>query len=426
MIHPGWLAGIAILLWATGLLPEFLTALLFFAALMILHAAPPEIVFSGFLSAAFWLVLSGFILGAAVKKVGLADRIAISLIERMSGSWTAMVFGVVALTYGLAFVMPSNMGRVTLLMPIVMALADRAGLPKDSRGRHGLALAVGFGTYELSGSILPANVPNLILTGAVEKNYGLHFSYLPYLLLHAPILGILRGAIIAGLIAFLFPEKINRVSSQARVEPLSAQEWRLAILLLVTLAFWMTDSLHGIQPAWVGLAAACFCLLPRVGFLNSDEFAAGVNVRTCVYVAGVLSLATVVAWSGLGDRIGQIIIPWLPIDPNHPARSFGSIVLLGNVIAFGVASNGLPAVFTPLAQALADHSGLALTTVLMAQVISYSTALLPYQAAPIVVAMGMEKVPMRDGVKCCLIIGAITLLVLMPLDYLWFRLLGWR
>ena len=38
---PSIIVGITILLWATSLLPEFMTALLFFAAAMIAKIAPP-------------------------------------------------------------------------------------------------------------------------------------------------------------------------------------------------------------------------------------------------------------------------------------------------------------------------------------------------------------------------------------------------
>jgi di/tricarboxylate transporter len=50
---------------------------------------------------------------------------------------------------------------------------------------------------------------------------------------------------------------------------------------------------------------------------------------------------------------------------------------------------------------------------------------LPYQASPIVVAMGMGGVPARDGLRLCLALAAITLVFLVPLDYAWFALLGW-
>lgn len=411
-------------LWATARLPEYLVALLFFAATAVLNLAPPDVLFSGFASAAFWLVLSGFILGVAIRKVGLADRIARSLAGRLTGSWPRMVGGVVLLTYALAFVMPSNMGRIALLMPIVLALADRAGLAEGSRGRTALALAVGLGTFQLSASILPANVPNLVMSGAAESAYGIHLSYLPYLVLHAPVLGLLKGLALTACLCLLFPAKPCTVLRIEPSEPLSPAEKRLGALLLATLALWMADAVHGISPAWIGLSAACICLLPRIGFLTGDEFATGVNIRTCIYVAGILGLTALVNHSGLGTAMGNWLLHLLPLDPASPARSFGALIALSSALSFTVTANGVPALFTPLAKSMAEASGLPLLTILMVQVIGYATPLLPYQASPIVVAMGMGHVKTWDGIRLCLALAAVTFLILVPLDYGWFKLLG--
>lgn len=416
---------VVIALWASARLPEYLVALLFFAAVMVLQLAPAAVTFSGFASSAFWLVLSGFVLGTAIRSTGLADRLANRLLPHLAGSWPRLVGGVVAISYALAFVMPSNMGRITLLMPIVMALADRAGLGEGSRGRIGLALAVGFGTFQLSASILPANVPNLVMSGAAESAYGSHFAYLSYLLLHAPVLGIAKGALLMLCICGLFRARPQPVAAEAAQTPLSAAEWRLIALLGVTVLLWMTDSWHGIAPAWIGLAAACVCLLPRIGFLNGEQFAAGVNVRTCIYVAGILGLTALVSHSGLGDRLGGALLAMMPDLHGKPFTAFGLLVGITALLNFVVTANGVPALFTPLAQALSAGSGLPLLTVLMTQVIGYATPLLPYQASPIVVAMGMGKVPAREGLKLCLLLAALSFALLVPLDYLWFRLLGW-
>src|SRR6202012_3640576 len=114
------------------------------------------------------------------------------------------------------------------------------------------------------------------------------------------------------------------------------------------------------------------------------------------------------------------LFPPKPRPPDLPAMTG-----LASLLNFVVTANGVPAVFTPLASSLASHTGLSLAAVLMSQVFAYGTPLLPYQAAPIVVAAGMARVPAGAAVKLCLPVGLISFVVLAPLYILWFRALGW-
>ncbi|SNY66754.1 SLC13 family permease [Enterobacter sp. CC120223-11] len=421
---PSVVVGVTILLWATSLLPEFITALLFFTVAMTAKIAPPEVIFGGFASSAFWLVFSGFVLGIAIRKTGLADRAARALSARLTYSWFRMVASVVLLSYALAFVMPSNMGRIALLMPIVAAMASRAGIVEGTRAWYGLALAVGFGTFQLSATILPANVPNLVMSGAAEGSYGIHLNYLPYLLLHTPVLGWLKGALLVVLICWLFPGKPQPPRDLAQSAPMSAAEKRLSWLLAIVLTLWVTESWHGIGPAWTGLAAACVTLLPRVGFMTGDEFASGVNIRTCIYVAGILGLAITVTQTGIGDAVGQALLRVMPLDPERPFTSFLALTGITTALNFIMTANGVPALYTTFAQSFADATGFPLLSVIMIQVLGYSTPLLPYQASPIVVAMALGKVPARAGMLLCLALALASYLLLLPLDYAWYQLLG--
>ena len=413
---PSLIVGVTILLWATSLLPEFITALLFFAAAMTAKIAPPDVIFGGFASSAFWLVFSGFVLGIAIRKTGLADRAARALSARLTDSWPLMVASVVLLSYALAFVMPSNMGRIALLMPIVAAMAKRAGIEDGTRAWYGLALAVGFGTFQLSATILPANVPNLVMSGAAEGAYGIHLNYVPYLLLHTPVLGWLKGAVLIGLICWLFPGKPH--------PPMSGEEKRLAWLLAVVLTLWVTESWHGIGPAWTGLVAAVVTLLPRVGFISGDEFASGVNMRTCIYVAGILGLAITVTQTGIGDEVGNALLHIMPLSEDAPFTSFLALTGITSALNFIMTANGVPALYTTFAQSFSDATGFPLLSVIMIQVLGYSTPLLPYQASPIVVAMALGKVPARAGMLLCLALAAVSYLLLLPLDYVWYQVLG--
>lgn len=421
---PSLIVVVTITLWATSLLAEFITALLFFTVAMVAKIATPAVIFSGFASSAFWLVFSGFVLGLAIGKTGLADRAAQVLSARLTDSWPRMVASVVLLSYALAFIMPSNMGRIALLMPIVAALARRAGIEDGTRAWYGLALATGFATFQLSATILPANVPNLVMSGAAESAYGIHLNYLPYLLLHTPVLGWMKGIALIALICWLFPGKPHPPRDMMSPAPMKADEKRLGWLLAVVLILWVTESWHGIGPAWTGLAAAIVTLLPRVGFISGETFSTGVNFRVCIYVAGILGLAATVTQTGTGNALGKVLQQWMPLDAAQPFTSFLALTGITTALNFIMTANGVPALYTTLAQSFSDATGFPLLSVIMIQVLGYSTPLLPYQASPIVVAMGLGKVPAKAGMLLCLALAIVTFIVLLPLDYAWFRMLG--
>ena len=425
VVVTGLLLALCMGLWASGLVAEVVTAMLFFAAAMLFRLAPASTVFSGFSSWAFWLVLSGMVVGLGITRTGLGTRLARSLSGRLSGSYAGFIGVLVALSFALSFVMPSNLGRISLLIPVVLALCDAFGLEPGRAGRNGAVLAVGLATPLLSAAILPANVPNLVMAGTAETQYGLHIAYLPYLLLHAPVLALAKGVLLVAATVRMFPDRISRPAETevAPATPLAPEERRLAIVLVATLAFWVTDSLHHIAPAWVGLTAAVICLMPRIGVLPAEAFGA-VNLRTCFYVAALLGLVATVNETGLGATLGHALLALAPLHPGADAHNFGVLTVIAAIFAVAVTANGAPALYTALAGEMARVSGLDLASVVMVQVVGYSTLFLPYQAPPIVLAMDLGRVPLRAATALTVVMGIVSLLVIAPLDYLWWRALG--
>ena len=74
---------------------------------------------------------------------------------------------------------------------------------------------------------------------------------------------------------------------------------------------------------------------------------------------------------------------------------------------------------------MAAASALPLETVLMTQVIGFSTLIFPYQTPPVTVGMQLAGIRHRDALRLMLLMTALTLIVLLPLNFAWWSLLGY-
>ena len=411
-------------LWATGAIPEVVTAVIFFTAAMLLKAAPPGVVFVGFESAALWLIFGGLVMGVAVKETGLGDRIARRLCTLFGGSYGALIGGVALVGTALGFLLPSSMGRAVLLMPIAVGLAARAGFRPGSNGHLGVVLAAAFGCHVSTFAILPANVPNLVMIGAAETLHYPTPTYGEYLLLHFPVLGVIKTLVLVALIVRMWPDTPRPETAEAAPAAFSRNERVLSLVLAAALVLWATDFLHHVSPAWVSMAAAVALLLPGIGLVDRHALNSKVNYGSMLFVAGIMGLGALVDSSGLGQRLAEAVIPLLPLAPGNPVGNFAGLAILATLVSLVTTLPGAPAVLTPLTGRLAEASGLPVETVLMTQVLGFSNPILPYQSAPLVVALQLGGERVAPARTLCLILALITLLVLLPLDFLWWALLG--
>lgn len=425
--HPILQAGIVVVLciglWATGWLPQWLTALIFFTLCMVAKVAPASIAFAGFESAATWLVFSGMVIGAAINHTGLGERIAARIGPHLASGYPQAVVGVGLVGLIASFFMPSAMGRIVLLVPILLMLVERFGYGPGNPGRIGILLAGIMSSFLPTFTVLPANVPNNVLMGASEAVLGFSPSYGEYLLLHFPILGLLKWIIMMGVILWQFrgaaptPYTAEGETAPGRGGPL------MSALLAFAVLMWMTDAWHGISPAWIGMLVALVCLFPGTGLLPAKPLST-MSLEPFIYVAGIVSLGALAHQSGLGEAIAGRLLDVLPLAPGADAGNFTWLALIATGLGMLVTLPGVPAVLTPLAPQLADVTGWSPSAVVMSQVLGFSTVLLPYQSPPLIIGLLTSGVSIRQATRITLPLAAITIVLLWPMDYLWWQWLG--
>ncbi len=411
-------------LWAFGALPEHITALVFFLLAVVLAIAPPQVVFSGFASATMWLVLGGLFIAEAVRSTGLGRRFAAALFGRYTRTYAGLVAEVAIAGTALAFFMPATVGRVLLLIPIVMALAERVGFKRDSNGFNGLCMIAIVISYQSGIGVLPANAPNLVLAGAAEALYDVHFIYAEWMWVMFPVLCLLKGMVLVALTCWIFPARIESQQAPPKVAPMSAEERRLAVILAIALVLWTTDFLHGIRAGWIALAAAVACLLPRIGMLPTDAFN-DVRFGAFFYVGAAIGVGAVVNDSGLGELLGRALLGSLDIRQGSDFTNFMVFSVFAACVGLITTNPAQPAVVAPLAGQIADVAGWPLNAALMTMAVGFSTMLLPYQVPPAVVGISAAAIPLRTVLRLVLPLAMVSIVVLMPLQYLWWRLIGY-
>ncbi len=438
LLFPEWMpdralgkgAGLALItigLFATARIPEYLTALLFFSLAMLFRVAPAEVVFSGFQSTALWLVFGGLVIGIAMNITGLGKRIASQLASHLEGSYLRLIAGMVLVGLALAFVMPSAMGRIMLLIPVALALASHFGFEEGSHGRTGLVLAATLGTFIPAFTILPANVVNMILVGMAESQYQFSPLFGEYLLLLFPILGLMKALLIVLLVVRYYPDQPRLMDENeiGQSGAISREERTLGIVLVLLLSLWVIDFIHHISPAWIGLAGAVYLLLPKVGVVSGEQFNQEINYAPLFVVAGVIGLGGVIHYAGLGSVIGTHLIANLPLDPATPFINYLSVSLIATVTGLVTTLPGIPAVMTPLTGELAEVTGFSPAAILMMQMVGISSIIFPYQAPPLIVALQLAGVKVRAVFKLVLMLALASYLLFIPLNYLWWQWLGW-
>jgi anion transporter len=415
---------LAIGLWATAIVPSYFGSLIFLFMTVILSVAPAKVVFSGFHAGATWLVFGGLVIGLGVKRSGLDVRLVRSLLTHFPKTYFAMIYGIFWISTVLAFIVPSASGRVALLVPIMLALADELGFEKDSKGRTGLVLAASMGTMIPAFNILPANVPNMALYGAADSILGIQLTYAEYFILNFPIVGGAALLVYPAIIATLFKDTPRHPTHEQESAAWGGDEKRLLVIVLAALILWVTDSLHGISPAWISLGAAILCLLPRTGMLPPSVLSGEINYSPLLFLVGVIGLGAVASHADLGSLIAEKLMEVFEFKPGADFQNFASISISGMIVGLITTMPAQPSIMVPMAEALSQATGWSQLSVIMASMTAWGVMPFFYQAPPVVVAVALGNLSITDVTKMLLTYMIFGVLIVLPLHFLWGQYIG--
>jgi di/tricarboxylate transporter len=95
-----------------------------------------------------------------------------------------------------------------------------------------------------------------------------------------------------------------------KMGPLSAREWKASLLMAAAVVLWLTDFLHHVSPAVIGIGVGLFALLPHVGILEIEDMQR-LNYMPVFFVAAAVSMGTVMEATKAIEVLTHVVVGWM-------------------------------------------------------------------------------------------------------------------
>lgn len=391
----GWHALVTLLavvpLLALEALPEGIVALALAGAWVVGGIAAPEVALGGFASRSWVLVVAVLAAGSAIAASGVLYRLALWTISHAPGGGS---FGgqAVALALVGTFIspaVPNATSRVTLVAPATVELAEALGYGPRSRAAAGLALAVLVGFGFMVGAFLTSSTTGLLVYAVLPESSRIGLDWGTWAVRALPTHLVLLAGLL-GVILWRFrprPDESPSLPAHRRQQVLSFQrallgrpgrQEKLAVGVAVGMLLgFVTQPLHGIDPAWVGVAA--LAVLATYGALSADGLRA-VNWSFALLFGILTSMANVFAGVGLDRWLAGIAIDTLGALATQPLPFVLVLALLCYAISFVLRWQAAAPLLTIALSPLALNAGIDPFVVGMVALLACNAFFLPYQS----------------------------------------------
>jgi len=399
--------------WFTGLLGIGLIGVAFSS----------DLALTGFQSAATWLIVLGIFLGEATRQSGLAatvERVALRVLPEDATANAAVAYRhllvvLSAAALGFVVLVPSSLVRVLILGPILISIGQ---LFTDRRPRVGLFLGPLFVTYYAGTGILTGSLANIIITGLFEANAGLSIGWVEWAVWLGPVMGVGRAVVITVIAYALYrPRDADAIDASNGADlsvEASAEARRMMAFLLVGVAIWATDSIHGLHPLYGALVVTVLAFAPRIGVVGPDA-ASNADFSIVFFLGAIFAIAEGLQQTGFTEVAATALLSGFPEGGSLPI-ALGFFVIAAIALTFVMEGLAVASVLTPVLVTFSQSAGLPLEPVAMIEAVALNTYFFPYQSAVLVAILGLDAVDSRELIVMATVCSLATLLVLLPIQ----------
>lgn len=309
----------ASIIWITGAIPVGVTGLMIPMLLVVTKAVPkiPE-AFGGFVLDVSFMTLGAFIFAAILCTAKLDTRIALAVLSKMKATKVGkIIVGLFATNMALSLVVPAANARSATVLPIINGVIGLFGdTPEENNAKKAIAIScIVYATMVGGILFLTAHLPNVLMVGLFDKQLGIHISWMQWLWLHLPIVGLFP--LMYWIINYTFksnkveiPGGLTRIETeQKELGKTTKYEWVILLIFAFAATMWVLEDVHKIKTGMVTLIALGIFFIPGVFPFKWPMIQSKTIWGTWLLLGGALSLSAAMGSTGLAKDVATLIHP---------------------------------------------------------------------------------------------------------------------
>ncbi|MGA2992904.1 MAG: SLC13 family permease, partial [Candidatus Korobacteraceae bacterium] len=350
----------ATVIWAFDAFSTHAVALALPLLAVLFRCATPETAFSGFSSSSWFLVLGVFAITAAITKTGLMYRFTLKLIQYFPPGYFWQSFALAAAGMLLTPVVPVAYGRTVLAGPLIAGLAEVRRFRRGSAGAIGFSMAALLGFGHMSFMFMNGTATCLLAFGLLPKEVSARVTWGGWLLAALP-LGLIFFVLSFASIMLIFRPRVLQSSNSksiikaqlAALGPMGAHEKLTLFTVVLSVAAFMTQSLHHVYSAWVALLS--FFILFGFGVLNEKSVRNDIDWNFLISFGAIVGFGSVITSSVRPSEVAALVNPLVRVICSNSYLFLTSISLVVFLARFALPDRAaLPICILPLVPLLPD------------------------------------------------------------------------
>jgi len=425
--HSGWVAigilAFTITFWAAEVLPTAATSMAVLVLLPTLGVLGYSETFSHLGTVIIWRLIAIFFLTAAVRKVGLGDRVAYRVMLFTKGRVVKTLFWVLLINFLLGFIIPNSYARTVLCVTVVVSWLEAARVEKGSNIGKAFMIAIPIsGSVTLCATIIGASV-DIFAAHMFLTLVGFQWTYVTWMIACTPFCLVMILVILVAAFLVFPPETRQLLEGEAEIRkklealgPMRGREWFVLSVFSALLVFWFAD-VSELFPA--EMLAACLLIFPhRFQALKWKESVSELQWDILLVFGASVAMAAALVHSGVVDWLSASVFSEL--GGLHPALLVLLVCAICILVRLGVTHMiALVSIMLPLLVTAAQGIGINPVWLGMICVISSCPFFFPAQSPNTLFAYKFGYFKTKDLLRFggTLLIGFIPVIMITALLY---------